>query len=157
VATNADPWFTLQLAPTLTVTSEMRHSVVQPFVDRGIAFEWLQMPGDPTSADATRFGDTEIAPPSLAVVVSTESESEPTELIESVSETITATLTHARRNVPGLPISIRSRTPAGGCWFAFKPSASPKSIADAIRCVRDADTGSGVVGWDDELSEWVRL
>jgi hypothetical protein len=116
------------------------------------------MPGDPTEDDAARRGGVDrIAAPSLVAVVSVDTPTDHVEVVESAGEQLAAALGRIRREVPELPISIRSRTPTGQCRFAFRPSASADSVAEALDHVRDADLGSGVVGWHEDLVEWVRL
>jgi hypothetical protein len=152
------PKLALQLAPTLTVSLEVRRVVEQAFSDAGAAFEWLPTPGDPTLDDAARWGGIErIAQPSLDVIVSASSDMDHVELVASARKQLAIALGRIRRAVPELPISIRARTPRGECRFPFRPSAFPESIAEALDRIQDADVASGVVGWDEELAQWVRI
>jgi hypothetical protein len=152
------PRFELQLAPTLTVLPEVRETVSRAFDDAGVAFDWLPMPGDFTAEDAARRGGIErIAQPSLHIVLSSETDADPSHLVESVHNELASALVRVRSGAADLPISVRSHTSSGRCWFAFGPSASPQDIADGLTHVREAETSSGVAGWDEQARRWVRL
>jgi hypothetical protein len=151
--------FELQLAPTLTVPPEVRETVSRAFEDAGVVFDWLPMPGDFTGRRRCggQGGIERIAQPSLDVVLSCETDTDPARLVESVHNELASALVRVRSDAPDLPISVRSHTPSGRCWFAFRPSASPEDIADGLTRVREAETSSGVAGWDERARTWVRL
>lgn len=116
------------------------------------------MAGDPIPSDAARLGGVHrIAPPTLTVVVSTSGDIRHGALLASTADWLGPAIGRVRRDVPDLPLDVRTQTPAGRCSFAFRPSASPAAIDKALASSSDADTSSGVVGWDDETDEWVVL
>jgi hypothetical protein len=150
--------FHLQLAPSLTVTPDLKRTVEEAFDDAGVAFEWLAMRGDLTLADAERLGGIErIAQPSLDVLVSAEEVSHPADLVHSVRKQLQVALGRIRQDAHQLPIGVRALTAGRSCRFTFRPSASPESIAEGLEKVSSADDQSGVVGWDDEHTGWVPL
>jgi hypothetical protein len=134
----------------------VRESVERAFTDAGAIFEWLPMQGDPTRDAARRWG-RKIASPTLRVVVSGDGDARRGELVDSVRNWIGPALARIRRDRPELPVDVRSLSGGRACTFAFARSASAESITEGLARIRQADTGSEVLGWDDDLMQWVRL
>jgi hypothetical protein len=148
----------LQLAPSATLSPEVRDSVQRAFDEASVAFDWSPAPGDISADDADRFGGIQrIASPSLHVVLRTEIGSDAMAAVEVVQSDLASALSLVRRGLPQLPIRIGVLTPSGTFWFAFQRSASPEDIADGLEHVRQADRSQRVLGWDEQVRRWVAL
>jgi hypothetical protein len=121
------PRFELQVAPTLTVPPEVRETVSRAFADAGVVFDWLPMPGDLTAEDAAR---KRIAQPSLDIVLSSETDSDPSDLVGSVRNELASALVRVRSDAPR-PL------PPGG----LRPEAAYDEPRPACTSVDDEEAG----------------
>jgi hypothetical protein len=149
-------WIHVELAPTATVTTQQRLTVERAFDEAGLSFEWRTMRGDPTTEDSARMG-VSIAQPTLDVVLSTLDAIRSADLVRALLPELAAALTGIRRNAPGLPIGFQALTGSASTRFAFRPTATPESIVEALDRIETVDASTEVAGWDEHTSQWRRL